>query len=73
MVKLLFSVMLEAAAGVSLAGLALALIVPALNYLRPAAPGSTAVHQAVIGAVIVLVTTAVVFRPGSAINRWRRR
>ena len=55
-----------------LSGLLLAVLVPALNYYRPADAGS-ALPAIVIVAVIVLVTTCVLFRPGSAINRWIRR
>lgn len=72
MLKLLFSVILEAIVGISLAGFLLAVIVPVLNYDRPTDAGS-ALPAIVIVAVIVLVTTCVLFRPNSAINRWIRR
>ncbi len=69
--KLLLSVFIEAIAGISLAGFLLAIIVPALNRYRPIAGKNTT--ALVIVAVIVLVTAGVLFRPGSAINRWIRR
>jgi hypothetical protein len=72
MVKLLFSVLLEAGVGISLAGVLLAIAVPVVNRYRPTTveDSTTAV---IIGAVIAGVTAMVLFRPGSAINRWRRR
>jgi hypothetical protein len=74
MVKLLFSVILEAIVGISLSGLILAVVVPLVHRYRPlqAADGDI-VPTAVIVAVILCVTAAVLFRPGSAINRWIRR
>ena len=71
MLRLFISVLVEAIVGISLAGLALAVIVPVLNRYRPAsAEGTTAT---IVVFVIVLVTAAVLFRPGSAINRRIRR
>ena len=70
MSKLLFSVIVETIVGISLAGLVLAIIVPALNRYRPDADSSAAL---VIVAVLVGVTAAVLFRPNSAIKRWMRR
>jgi hypothetical protein len=72
MVKLLLSVFVEAIVGVSLAGLLLAVIVPALNHYRPTGAEDTTA-AIVIVAVIVVVTAGVLLRPGSAINRWIRR
>ncbi len=71
MLKLLFSVFVEAIVGISLAGFLLAVIVPALTYYRPA--DTTANSGLVIIGVIVVVTIGVLFRPGSAINRRIRR
>jgi len=74
MVKLLFGVILEAIAGISLSGLILAVAVPLVHRYRPLQAGDgDIVPMAVIGAVILCVTAAVLFRPGSAINRWIRR
>ncbi len=69
--KLLFSVIVEAIVGISLAGLVLAIVVPALSRYRPDAGDSTA--AIVIVAVLVGVVAAVLLRPNSAIKRWRRR
>ena len=74
MVKLLFSVILEAIVGMSLSGLILAVVVPLLHRYRPSEAGSgDMVVTGVIVAVIFCVTAAIVFRPGGAINRWTRR
>lgn len=74
MVKLLFSVILEAIVGISLSGLILAVVVPLVHRYRPGqAGGGDIVLTGVIVAVILCVTAAVVCRPGSAINRWIRR
>ena len=74
MVKLLFSVILEAIIGIALSGLILAAIVPLVHRYRPSLAGSgDTVLAGIVGAVILCVTAAVVFRPGSAINRWIRR
>jgi hypothetical protein len=72
MIKLLLSVLLEATIGISLAGLLLAVVVPVLNRYRQASLDDSATAIAV-GVVIAGVTAVVLFRPGSAINRWRRR
>jgi hypothetical protein len=72
MAKLLFSVLIEALVGISLAGLLIAIIVPVMNRYR-----TTNIEDStgaiVVGAVIAGVTALVLLRPGSAINRWRRR
>ncbi len=74
MVKLLFSVILEAIVGISLSGLILAVVVPLVHRYRPLQAGDgDIVPGAVIVAVFLCVTAAVLFRPGSAINRWIRR
>ena len=74
MVKLLFSVILEAIVGISLSGLILAVVVPLVHRYRPLQAGDgDIVPMAVIVAVILCVTAAVLFRPGSAINQWIRR
>ena len=74
MVKLLLGVILEAIAGISLSGLILAVVVPLVHRYRPLQSGDgDIVPMAVIVAVILCVTAAVLFRPGSAINRWIRR
>ena len=74
MVKLLFGVILEAIAGISLSGLILAVVVPLVHRYRPLQSGDgDNVPMAVIVALILCVTAAVLFRPGSAINRWIRR
>ena len=72
MAKLLFSVLIEAIVGISLAGLLLAIVVPVMSRYRPTAveDSTTAI---VAGTVIAGVTAVVLFRPSSAINRWRRR
>ena len=74
MAKLLFSVILEAIVGISLSGLILAVVVPLVHRYRPTQSGNgDIVLTGVIVAVILCVTGAVVFRPGSAINRRVRR
>ena len=70
--KLLVGILIEAVVGISLAGLLLAIIVPAVNYYRPAGPEDLTI-AVVIVAVIVLVTAGVLFRPGGTIHRWIRR
>jgi hypothetical protein len=72
MAKLVLSVLIEAIVGVSLAGLLLAVIVPVMNRYRTAGVEASA-SAMVVGAVITGVTALVLLRPGSAINRWRRR
>jgi membrane associated rhomboid family serine protease len=69
--KLLRSVIVEAIVGISLAGLVLAIVIPALNRYRPDAGDFTA--TAVIVGVLVGVLAAVLLRPNSAISRWLRR
>ena len=70
--KLLISILVEAIVGISLAGFALAILVPVLNRHRPASADDLPVTILIV-AVIVFVTAGVLFRPGSAINRRSRR
>jgi hypothetical protein len=71
MVKLLLGVLVEAIAGLSLAGLILAIVVPVLHHYRSIQDGDL-ISMGVIVGVIVCVTGIVLARPGSAINRWLR-
>jgi glycerol uptake facilitator-like aquaporin len=71
MTKLLRRVIVEAIVGISLAGLVLAIAVPALNRYTPNAGDSTA--AIVIVGLLMVVVAAVLLRPNSAINRWRGR
>jgi hypothetical protein len=72
MLKLVLGVVVETIVGVSLAGLSLAIVVPVLNHYRSVRAGDV-MSMGVIAGVIVCVTALVLVRPGSAINRWRRR
>ena len=68
--KLLRNLIVEAVVGISLAGLVLAVVIPMLNRYRPDA-GESAAAVVIVGVVVVIVG-AVLLRPNSAINRWRR-
>lgn len=69
--KLLRGIIVEAIVGISLAGLVLAIVVPAFKRYQPDAGDFTA--TAVIVGVLVGVLALVLLRPSSAISRWLRR
>lgn len=71
MLKLLLGVLIEILVSVTLAGLILAFVVPLLNRSHlPGANGITA--AAVIVSVLIAAVAIALFRPGSAIHRYRR-
>jgi hypothetical protein len=70
MLRLLLSVGVEAIVAISLAGLVLAIMVPALSRYWTLNDGQVA---ELVMAVLACLLAAVLLRPASAINRWRRR
>jgi hypothetical protein len=72
MLKLLLGLAVEVFVGVSAGGVILALVVPGLRASSPAGRGDAAA-AIVISGVLVAAVAATVFRPGSAIRRYRRR
>lgn len=72
MLTLTIRVMTEAAIGLAAAAVLLAIIVPALIGYHVIKPGDLA-GSIVIGAVLVLAIGAMLFRPGSALNRFGKR
>jgi hypothetical protein len=72
MIKLALLVLAEAAIGVALAGVVLAIIIPLLLRFGWIAPGGAAGTAAIV-AVLVMAVAVLLFRPGSAINRYTRR
>jgi len=72
MPKLLLSIIIEACVAVSVAGVILALVVPALKSSDSGGERDPAA-AAVIVAVLVVAMAVALFRPGSAIRRYTRR
>lgn len=68
MSKLLLGMFIEVFIAVSLAGILLALVVPALGSLEPAAQPDVKTTLVMVG-VLVAAVAAALFRPGSAIRR----
>jgi hypothetical protein len=69
MLKLLLSVLIELFIGVSLAGVVLALVIPALNLVDSSGGRGPSAAIVVAGVLIAAVAIAL-FRPGSAIRRY---
>ena len=69
MPKLLFSMFIEAFIAVSLAGVILALLVPALSLVGSAGQPDLTGTIIIVGVLVAAVATAL-FRPGSAIRRY---
>ena len=67
--KLLLSMLIEAFIAVSLAGVILALVVPALSLGDSAAQPDLTATIIIVG-VLVAAVAAALFRPGSAIRRY---
>jgi hypothetical protein len=72
MLTLLFRIVVEVFVGVSLAGVILALLIPALSLTDAVGQRDTWVMAAIVGVLISTVAFAL-FRPGSAIRRHARR
>jgi hypothetical protein len=72
MSKLLLSVMIEVLAGVSVAGVILAVVIPALGRFGPAGQRDPTSTIVVVGVLAASVAVAI-FRPGSAIRRYMKR
>ena len=68
MPKLLLSIIIEACIGVAVAGVLLAILVPALDGSNPAGQRDPAATIVIIGVLIAAVGAALL-RPGSAIRR----
>jgi ABC-type enterobactin transport system permease subunit len=71
MLKLLLGVAIEVCVGALVAGLILALAVPVLTRIN--AEGAAEVPRILIVGVLVSALAIALFRPGSAINRYRKR
>ncbi len=69
MPKLLLSMLIEAFIAVSLAGVILALVVPALSLVDSAGQPNLTATIIIVGVLVAAVATAL-FRPGSAIRRY---
>ena len=69
MSKLLLGMFIEAFIAVSLAGILLALVVPALSSLELADQPDLKTTLIVVGVLVAAVATAL-FRPGSAMRRY---
>lgn len=72
MFKLLLGIALEAFVAISVAGIILALVIPALNQTGAADRGDATASIVIVG-VLVAAVAAAVFRPGSALRRYRER
>ena len=72
MLQLIVRVLIEAVIGLSLAGLILGLSLPLMIRYRLIVPGDVA-GSVIIFAVLVSATGGMLFRPGSALNRYARR
>ena len=72
MLKLLLSVVIEVFVAVSLAGLILALAIPLLNSKDLLGAGGATARIVIIGVMVGALAVAL-FRPGSAIHRYRKR
>jgi hypothetical protein len=72
MPKLLLSIIIEACVAVSVAGVILALVVPALKSSDSVGDRDPAA-MVVIVAVLVAAIAVALFRPGSAIHRYIKR
>ena len=72
MPKLLLSMFIEAFIAVSLAGVILALVVPALSLVDSAGQPDLRATIVIVGVLVAAVATAL-FRPGSAIRRYFER
>jgi hypothetical protein len=72
MSKLLLSVIIEAGVGVSVAGVILALAIPALNRFSSVGQRDATPTIVVVGVLAASVAVAL-FRPGSAIRRYIKR
>jgi hypothetical protein len=72
MLRLLFYVFIEVLIAVSLAGVILALAIPALNRSGSVGQRDPAT-TIIIGGVLVAAVAVALFRPGSAIHRYIKR
>ena len=72
MTKLLLGMLIEAFIAISLAGVILALVVPALSLYDSASQPDLAATIVIVG-VLVAAVAAALFRPGSAIRRYFER
>lgn len=72
MLKLLLTILIEVFIGVSLAGVVLALVMPALNRSGSVGQGDPAATIIVVGVLVAAVAVAF-FRPGSALRRYKKR
>ena len=72
MLALLFRIIIEVFIGVSLAGVVLALLIPALSLSNAVGERDTTVIVTIAG-VLVASVAAALFRPGSAIRRYVKR
>ena len=69
MTKLLLGMLIEAFIAVSLAGVILALVVPALSLVDSAGQPDLTATIIIVSVLVAAVATAL-FRPGSAIRRY---
>jgi hypothetical protein len=72
MLRLLLNVIIEVFIAVSLAGVILALVIPALNRSGSAGQRDPATMIIIVGVLVAAVAVAL-FRPGSAIHRYIKR
>ena len=72
MLKLLLSIIIEAFVGVSLAGIILALLIPALGLSDSVGRRDLTVISIIVGVLVATVAVAL-FRPGSALHRYVKR
>jgi hypothetical protein len=72
MSKLLLSIIIEAFIAISLAGVFLALVIPALNRFGSVGQPDPATTIIIVGVFVAAVAVAL-FRPGSAIHRYIKR
>ena len=71
MLRLVFGVAVEVCVGVAVAGIILALVVPALQLADDGHRASAV--TAIVAGVPAIVIAAALFRPGSAIRRYMKR
>ena len=72
MLKLLLSIIIEVFIGVSLAGIILALLIPALGLSDSVGRRDLTVISIIVGVLVATVAVAL-FRPGSALHRYVKR
>jgi hypothetical protein len=72
MLKLIMSVLVEAVIGLAVAAVVLAIAVPVMVRRDLIVPGDLA-GSVVIAGVLVCAIGGMLFRPGSAINRYGKR